>query len=326
MGYATAARLDTSLVPMIDIGPLRDGSNPGRVAQALHQASRDVGFLYVCNHGIDPGFLAQAREEALAFFRQSQDEKMRVAISPQHRGFLRPGAAKMQDDARPDLKESFVWGMEDARGQAPQDHPLRGDNRWPADRPGLRGAALRYLEESEAVARLLLQGFAIGLGLDRQFFLRTSARPMSRAAFVYYPPQDPSLGPNQFGVAPHTDFGVLTVLCQDAVGGLQVQHADGTWFEAPPVPGSLVINVGDLLARWTNGVYRSTPHRVVNTSGQERLSLVLAFDPDPQTRVDAREVFPQQEPQAPAITCGDYLSWRFGKAFDYRHAADTTAR
>lgn len=321
MAHASAASLDRSLVPLIDLGPLRDGSAPMQVAQALHQASRDIGFLYVTNHGIDLDFLEQARSLALQFFRQPLDDKLRVAISPQHRGFLRIGAARMEDDARPDLKESFVWGMEDANGQAPRDHALRGDNRWPADMPALRTAALRYLADAERVARVLLEGFALGLGLERTFFLRTSSQPMSRAAFVYYPPQDAQTGAGQYGVAPHTDFGVLTVLCQDSVGGLQVQHADGTWFEAPPIPGSLVINVGDLLARWTNGVYRSTPHRVVNTSGRERLSLVLAFDPDPQTLVDAREVFTTQTPREAPVTCGDYLQWRFGKAFDYRKPA-----
>jgi isopenicillin N synthase-like dioxygenase len=318
MAYASAASLDTSLVPLIDIGPLRDGSAPQQVAQALHRASREIGFVYVTNHGIDLAFLAQARTTALAFFRQPLETKLTVNISPQHRGFLRIGAARMDDNARPDLKESFVWGMEDTQGKAPQDHALRGDNRWPLDMPALRRDALRFLDEADRVARVLLQGFALGLGLPAGFFLQTSSHPMSRAAFTYYPPQDMALGPNQFGVAPHTDFGVLTVLCQDDVGGLQVQHADGTWFEAPPIPGSLVINVGDLLARWTNGVYRSTPHRVVNTSGRERLSLVLAFDPDPGTVVDARDVFPLQTARDPAVTCGDYLQWRFGKSFDYR--------
>lgn len=318
MAYASAARLETSFVPLIDIGPLRDGSAPRQVAEALHRASRDIGFVYVTNHGIDLAFLGQARAVALDFFRQPLDAKLRVSISPQHRGFLRIGAARMDDDARPDLKESFVWGMEDPQGRAPQDHALRGDNRWPAEMPALRSVALRFLDEADRVARVLLQGFALGLGLDPRFFLRTSAHPMSRAAFTYYPPQDAAMGAEQFGVAPHTDFGVLTVLCQDDVGGLQVQHADGTWFLAPPIAGSLVINVGDLLARWTNGVYRSTPHRVVNQSGRERLSLVLAFDPDPQTLVDARQVAPTQTPLEEPVTCGDYLQWRFGKSFDYR--------
>lgn len=321
MGYASATRLDTALVPLIDIGPLRDGSDPQSVADALHHASRDIGFLYVTNHGIDTAWLAQARAVALEFFRQPLDTKLKVSISDRHRGFLRMGAARMDDKVQPDLKESFVWGMEDAHGKAPDDHALRGDNRWPPDMPALRHAALRFLADADRVARCLLEGFALGLGLNRQFFLRSSGQPMSRAAFTYYPPQDARLGAEQFGVGPHTDFGVLTVLCQDDVGGLQVQHANGTWCEAPPVPDSLVINVGDLLARWTNGVYRSTPHRVVNSSGRERLSLVLAFDPDPQTLIDAREVFPGQVPAETPIRCGDYLQWRFGKAFDYRTEA-----
>jgi len=136
---------------------------------------------------------------------------------------------------------------------------------------------------------------------------------------VYYPAQPPEAGADQFGVGPHTDFGVLTVLAQDATGGLQVETADGAWVHAPPIPGTLVVNVGDLLARWTAGAYRSTPHRVVNRSGQERLSLVLAFDPDPETRIDPAEVFGTAPDGAePAITCGDYLLWRFGRAFAYR--------
>lgn len=308
-------------VPVVDIGPLRDGSDPRRVADALLRASREVGFLYVTNHGVDPALLDQARAQALAFFRQPVESKLALGISERHRGFLRMGGARMQDDALPDLKESFIWGIEDAGGHTREDHPLRGRNRWPEGRPGLRAAALRFFAEADAVARHLLHGFALGLGLDRDFFLRTCSVPMSRAAFVYYPPQDPALDGRQFGVAPHTDFGVLTVLCQDDVGGLQVQDAHGQWVEAAPIAGTLVVNVGDLLARWTNGVCRSTPHRVVNRSGRERLSLVLAFDPDPETRIDAREVFPDLTPVEAPISCGDYLNWRFGRSFDYRAAS-----
>ena len=128
------------------------------------------------------------------------------------------------------------------------------------------------------------------------------------------------MGADQFGVGPHTDFGVLTVLCQDDVGGLQVQDAAGEWVNAPPIPGTLVINVGDLLARWTNDVYRSTPHRVVNSSGTERLSLVLAYDPEPLTMIDPRALFGADvETSYDPVTCGDYLIRRFAKSFAYRH-------
>ena len=110
-------------------------------------------------------------------------------------------------------------------------------------------------------------------------------------------------------------------MCQAAGGGLQIEGIDGEWIEAPPIEGSLVINVGDLLSRWTDGVYRSTKHRVINSSGRERLSLVLAYDPDPDTMIDARNIFgPEHKAAEEPITCGDYLIWRFEKAFSYREA------
>ena len=113
---------------------------------------------------------------------------------------------------------------------------------------------------------------------------------------------------------------MLTVLCQDSVGGLQVKTIDDEWIEAPPVDGALVVNVGDLLSRWTDGSYNSTPHRVINKSGRERLSLVLAFDPNPETLIDARDIFgPDYKAKEPAITCGDYLVWRFSRSFSYRN-------
>ena len=159
----------------------------------------------------------------------------------------------------------------------------------------------------------------MGLGLPDETFLHGRRAPLSRGAFTYYPPCEAEAAANQFGVAPHTDFGVLTVLCQDHVGGLEVQGYDGTWIAAPPVDGSLVINVGDLLARWSNDKFRSTPHRVINRSGRERLSLVLAYDPDFETLIDpAVACAAGEKPRYEPITCGDYLTWRFGRSFDYR--------
>ncbi|WP_422367253.1 isopenicillin N synthase family dioxygenase [Pelagibius sp.] len=312
--------LDRAAIPVVDIAPLRAGDGAQTVADALHRASREVGFIYISNHGIPEAVLAEARSEALAFFRAPEEQKGQLRISASHRGWLGQGGAKMQDDAKPDLKESFLWGYEAADGAVPDDHSLRGANLWPDFQPALRPKAMAYFEAAHAVAHTLMQGFALGLGKPADFFLKTTAQPMSRASFVYYPPQ-PADG-DRFGVAPHTDFGVLTVLAQDDVGGLEVQDVRGRWVAAPPIPGSLIVNVGDLLARWTNDAYRSTPHRVVNTSGRERLSLVLAYDPEPQTVIDPRQVFGADvETDYEATTCGDYLTWRFAKAFAHRKAA-----
>ena len=129
----------------------------------------------------------------------------------------------------------------------------------------------------------------------------------------------PGPGETRFGVGPHTDFGCLTVLSQDDVGGLQVLDAGGDWVTAHPIRGTLVVNVGDLLARWSNDRFRSTPHRVINSSARPRYSLVLAFDPDAATVIDPADFLPAGEsPRYPATTCGAYITERFDKSFSYR--------
>ncbi|MGV6848906.1 MAG: isopenicillin N synthase family dioxygenase [Marinibacterium sp.] len=319
MTYATAKKTDADSIPVVDITKLRDGRDPASVARALHAASTGLGFIYVRGHGIPDAVIDGARAAAYDFFHADPAQKDTIRVSDKHRGWLGQGGARMQDDAKADLKESFIWGYQDDAGQTPADHPLRGPNQWPAFQPDMEPRAMDYFTHAHAVAHHLMRGFALGLDLAEDFFLRTADKPLSRCSFVYYPPQDASLGADQFGVGPHTDFGVLTVLCQDDVGGLQIEDMNGDWIEAPPIPGTLLVNVADLLARWTDGAYKSTPHRVVNSSGRERMSLVLAFDPNPSTLVDAREIFgPDHTPKEEPITCGDYLIWRFGKAFAYR--------
>jgi len=275
MPYATAKSLRPDAIPVIDIAALRDGTDVKAVSAALHSASQGLGFIYIKGHGIPESTLESARRVAFEFFRQTDRAKASVSVSPQHRGWLKPGGAKMGDEAKTDLKESFIWGQQDSQGRSLNDHPLRGANRWPEEFPEFEAAAMAYFDHAHRVANYLMQGFA--------------------------------------------DFGVLTVLCQDDTGGLQVEDINGEWIHAPPVEGTLIVNVGDLLSRWTAGEYKSTPHRVVNASGRERLSLVLAFDPNPETLIDANQI-PGLTAKEPAIRCGDYLQWRFAKAFSYRKA------
>lgn len=319
MAFATAKSVDHGQIPVCDITPLRDGSNPIGVAMELHKASSELGFIYIKGHGIPENVINDARSAAYDFFRATVAEKTAVKISPDHRGWIGSGGAIMDDDVKPDLKESFLWGFEDENNVISDNHPLRGDNQWPKFVPNLKTNALEYFSHAHDVAHNLMRGFALGLGLEENFFLKSSNRPLSRGSFVYYPHQSQNAAKDQFGVGPHTDFGVLTVLAQDNVGGLQVQNISGDWIEAPPIEGTLIVNVADLLHRWTDGAYKSTPHRVINNSGRERLSLVLAYDPNPETKIDARDIFGKNHKCADEpITCGDYLNWRFDKAFSYR--------
>tara|TARA_R110002096_G_scaffold436056_1_gene666499 strand:- start:61850 stop:62818 length:969 start_codon:yes stop_codon:yes gene_type:complete len=316
MAFAKAETIDPDAIPVCDISALRDGSDPLAVARELHAASTDLGFIYIKGHGIPQHIIDSAREHAYEFFRTTDDQKSAVSINSEHRGWINAGGAKMDDDAKADLKESFLWGFDNADRA---DHPLRGQNIWPTHLANMQTVTMEYFEYAHDVAHHLMRGFALGLGLDQNFFLKTSDAPLSRGSFVYYPDQPEEMGEDQFGVGPHTDFGVLTILSQDDVGGLQVENLNGQWIEAPPIEGTLIINVADLLHRWTNGAYKSTPHRVINNSGRERLSIVLAFDPNPETIIDPREVFGTDYMSGePSITCGDYLNWRFDKAFSYR--------
>ena len=321
MVYATAIQIDASEIPIIDIGPLRSGQDIAGVGQQLLAASQSVGFFYVRNHGVPQTVIDTARAAARRFFACPMERKNEIRVNASHRGFLSVGQAKMYDDAKIDLKESFVWGLE-----LEPDHPLYGSNpflvanQWPDCDPQLKDGVYPYLTHCNDCGQDLFKAFAVALGLRPDSFIQHFDAPISRASLVYYPPQPPDMGDAQFGVAPHTDFGCLTILCQDDVGGLQVETYQGEWVTAHPIEGTLVVNVGDLLQRWSNDKLRSTPHRVVNTSGRERYSLVAAVDPNYETTIDPSIVCadPSDDARYAPIRCGDALQQRFDRAFAYR--------
>ena len=195
MTYVKTSRIDADSIPVIDITPLRDGSDPSSVSRALLEASQNLGFIYINGHNIPDSVIDNARTHAYDFFRSPQADKKRYKISAAHRGWLAQGGAKMQDDENADLKESYIWGYQDDHGNTPADHPLRGQNQWPDFVPGMKLSAVNFFNHADKVARYLLQGFALGLGLDRHFFLRSCNRPLSRASSVYYPAQPATAGP-----------------------------------------------------------------------------------------------------------------------------------
>jgi len=321
VSYASARTIDPGSIPVIDVGPLADGTRDRvrAVARAMREAAETVGFLYVTNHGVPGELVADLERVARRFFALPAADKALVMPLDRHRGFLPIGQAKMYSGAKVDLKESFVWGLD--VGHDDPDYRagnrMHGPNRWPAALPEMRSLCNRYFEATNACGRRLLRGFAVSLDLADDHFDRSFSKPVTRCSAVFYPPQPPDGGDDQFGVAPHTDYGTLTVLHQDPVGGLQVRDRAGDWVVAHPIPGTLVVNVGDLLARWTNDRFTSTPHRVVNTSGRERLSIAAFVDPDYATPIDPVPI-PGTTPLYPSVTCGDYILGRFDAAFAYR--------
>lgn len=324
MNPPEARATDFTEVPLIDIGGLRSGVAGAieRVAAEIDRAAREVGFFYITGHSVPAALIAAALAAAQVFFALPAGEKAAIAVDTRHRGYVGPGAARMYVGVRPDLKESFVWGLE----LAPDDplvtpeRTLMGPNRWPSHPAGMRRALSAYFDAALAVGRDLARAFAVALGVEESFFVRHFAHPLARGGVIHYPPQPPDLGADQFGVGPHTDYGFLTLLWQDETGGLEVRNAAGVWVEAPPIAGSFVVNVGDLLARWSNDRFASTPHRVINRSGRERFSIPVFYDPDWETLVDPAPLAAALGVAArhPPLMAGEHIRARFDRAFAHR--------
>jgi isopenicillin N synthase-like dioxygenase len=311
-------------IPIIDFAGVRDGDADRirAVAGEVSAACTGVGFFYMKNHGVAEPVIAGAMAAARDFFHQPAERKAAVSANANHRGFHALGDALMYGAKKPDYKEFYSIGLE-----LPPDDPavlagekLRGPNNWPEFMPQLRPALYGYFEAVGACGRDLLRVVAVSLGADRDFFAPRYRKPLQRTQILYYPPQGPQADDLQFGVAPHTDYGCITLLSQDDSGGLQVrERASRSWIEAPPIPGTFVINVGDLLARWTNDRFSSTPHRVINRSGRERFSIATFYDPEFAALVDPRDLgTPREEARFEPLRAGEHILRRFDQSFGYR--------
>jgi len=315
-------------IPLVDMAPLVENAPDAAhiVARGVGRYATEVGFFYIKNHGVSPALIDDLLASARRFFALSDEEKTRIRVNGLHRGYVNPGQAILSARAKPDFKESFVWGLE-----LPPDDPdvrqgkaLMGPNQWPEGVPELPACVDRYFRAIMQCGLTLLRAAAVSLDLPELFFAERYRKPLARGALLHYPPQPAWMGEDQFGTSAHTDYGCLTLLWQDTVGGLEVRNKAGQWITAPPVPGTFVVNLGDFMARWTNDRFASTPHRVVNRSGVERYSIPVFFDPDYDTVVECLPACqgPGNPPRYPRTTCGEYIKGRFDDVFVYRKIAD----
>ena len=323
MAYAESKTIDVDKIPVIDVSKLRSGTleKAHAVALEIRHAAEEVGFFYIHNHGIPEPMIKQAYYAAKDFFNLPKELKDSVKINANHHGYLSVGEAKMDQAERMDLKESFVWGLDlpDEHPSVTMENPFLGRNQWPTEMLDFKRSVYPFFEAGLQCGRDMMRAFALGMGLPDDSFLKATDEPIARSSIIHYPPQPADLGVEQFGVAPHTDYGCLTLLWQDQVGGLEVQTHEGEWVTAHPIENTLVVNVGDLMMRWTNEGFKSTPHRVVNSKGQERYSMVIAWDPNFDTVVDPSVVCQNGDlPLYLPVNCGDYVLLRFDSSFSYR--------
>lgn len=294
------------------------------LARQLDEAFRDIGFCYFSDIGVEPALVDGVFAASRRFHAQPRAAKDAIAMNRYHRGYMAPKTSIIQTSSvaevtKPNDSESFMLMHEVAEGDPRYGRPLEGPNLWP-DLPGFREPVVAYERAMEAFCRRLLKPMALALGLPRDWFAPFFGQPTTFLRLLHYPPHTVEMTKEAYGSAPHTDYGFITILCQDDSGGLEVRRRDGTWLAAPPIPGTWVVNVADMLSRWTNGRWQSTPHRVTNLSGGDRYSCPYFFDMSMDSIV---EVLPTcQGPGNPAgfppVRYGDYLVERIDKNYAYR--------
>src|ERR1700757_1337491 len=289
--HEAAARL----IPVIDYGPCFEGV-PGaldRVAAEVAHACENVGFFYALNHGVSEELIDRAFVASRRFHALPLAEKLALKLNENNIGYLPinasvQGASEVHKATKPNQNESFFVSHD--RGPDHPDviagKPLRGRNQWPPALPDIRADMMAYFDAVSAMCDRMLPPFAVALGLDPDFFAPFFAdEGHANLRFLHYPPQD-GIEDNMFGQAPHTDNSFMTALARTDVPGLAVRLPSGDWFPPPIIPGTFLINLGNIMRRWSNDRFLSTPHGVLNESGTDRYSIAYFHSPNPDSVIE----------------------------------------
>lgn len=313
-------------IPVIDFGPMRSDDPAARAAvgEAVRKACTEVGFFYATNHGMPQEVIDDTFAAAHRFFDLPKDAKQAISVekSDAMRGYTPLLGENTDPDNNGDLHEGFDLALD-----LPLDDPDvaagvfgYAPNQWPEGLDGFRDALMTYHSEARTFGTRIFEAFALALELDVNFFADAITKPMAHMRVLHYPDQTAASGDKQIGIGAHSDYECFTILCTDDVPALQVLNSAGTWVQAPPIPGAFIVNVGDLMARWTNNYFQSTVHRAINTSGKRRYSIPFFFG------VNSKEVVevlpscqsPENPPKYKPITAGDYIRSRFDDTYAHR--------
>ena len=295
-------------IPLIDL-------SDADVVERLAEAYETVGFAQVVGHGIDADLVAAVFEASARFHAQPLEQKLAIELDRNHRGYIAIDTStdrrsELEDVSEPNQSESFMM-MREARPDDPDvvaGHYLAGANQWP-DVDGFRETLERYDEAMGALGRSVIGHFLDALD-NPPLPPQAMEPPTSWLRLLHYPAQPGRTG--VYGSAPHVDFGAITLLAQDDVGGLQVQGATGEWLDVTPIPEAFVLNTGSVMRRWSNGRFKATPHRVMNDPSRERYSVAYFLDPHVATLVDSLVGASDETP----YVFGDFLRAEFETGYD----------
>ena len=310
---------DARMIPVLDVSRYFAGdlAELPRLGAELRHAFENVGFWYLRGHGVSKDLIAETFAACARFHAQPMEKKLALRINEHNIGYMPMGgsiarSSKVNDNTKPSVNEAYFLRRE----RTPDDPDViankrfRGLNQWPADLPGFRDTALAWMGALEQLGRKLVRIYAVALDLPADHFDAMFEKPNMIQRFTHYPPR-PAYEDNQFSIAPHTDSGFMTLLAPNDVPGLSIRLPDGTWLDAPGDPEAFVVNGGDILRRWTNDRFLSTPHRVINAAGKARYAIPFFFDPHPDTLITCLPTCQSADnpPKYDPITYDQYALW-----------------
>lgn len=315
---ATSHAAATLTLPILDLGPYlrHEAGALQHLAGALRQALEHIGFFFLINHGIPQILIDRVFAEAARLHALPLDDKMALSLSASNTGYLSLGRSRSRASAldghkKPNVNAAFFM----KRDRTPDDpdvvsgKPLRGLNQWPKNLPGYRETLVEYFHTMEALGKRLVPLYAVALDLPKDYFEPSFRKPQVTLRLSHYPVIEHD--EHQYGLAPHTDAGFMTLLPQNEVPGLAICPEGYEWMEPPVLPGSFLVNAGDILRRWTNDRFLSTSHRVLNSSGRDRYAIPYFFDPNTDTVIECLPTCqgPDNPPKYPPVTYENYLLW-----------------
>lgn len=285
----------TRAIPVIDAGPALRGEPGGldAAARQMRQACESVGFFYLAGHAVPQAVIDTAFQASREFHALPLDAKLRLKLNENNIGYLPVNesmqrASTVHKATRPNFNESFFISHD--RGAEHPDvlagKPLRGRNQWPEGHDGIRAAMIRYFKTMERLGERLLPVLARSLDMPDDYFAPFFANEAQiNLRFLHYPPQNMD-DDEQFGQGPHTDNSFITFLAREEVPGLAVRLPTGEWLAPPVIPGTFLVNLGNMMKRWSNDRFLSTPHGVLNDSGTDRYSIAFFYSPNPDSVIE----------------------------------------